>query len=140
MDKNELVEAAGFLICTKQSPQQFLLMQHKSRWDLPKGRLDDGETLIEAALRETEEETGIPRCEIEVDRDFEFALEYIVESKKWGRRKKRSTYFLGYINKPTDIHLTEHVGFKWESWPPSMPIQAETIDPLIAAVRKHTGQ
>jgi 8-oxo-dGTP pyrophosphatase MutT (NUDIX family) len=29
------------------------------RWDIPKGRKEDGETALEAALRETQEETGL---------------------------------------------------------------------------------
>lgn len=30
-----------------------------TRWDLPKGRVDDGETHLECAIRETLEETGL---------------------------------------------------------------------------------
>jgi 8-oxo-dGTP pyrophosphatase MutT (NUDIX family) len=31
----------------------------KDKWDMPKGRVEDGENHVEAALREVEEETGI---------------------------------------------------------------------------------
>ncbi|MEL7266668.1 MAG: NUDIX domain-containing protein, partial [Planctomycetota bacterium] len=43
----------------KSAPNAFLLMRHAKRWDLPKGHSDPGETLIQTALRETQEETGI---------------------------------------------------------------------------------
>ena len=35
------------------------LRRHAGQWALPGGRLDEGETAIEAALRETEEEIGL---------------------------------------------------------------------------------
>ncbi|MEM9466752.1 MAG: NUDIX hydrolase [Actinomycetota bacterium] len=35
---------------------------HREDWSFPKGKLDPGETLIECAVREVEEETGL-RCE-----------------------------------------------------------------------------
>ena len=33
-------------------------MKRLGKWDLPKGKLDKGETIEECALREIEEETG----------------------------------------------------------------------------------
>jgi 8-oxo-dGTP pyrophosphatase MutT (NUDIX family) len=36
-----------------------LLIQRNGRWDLLKGKVESGETLLQAALREVEEETGI---------------------------------------------------------------------------------
>lgn len=47
------------------SPSGWLLAHATKtpRWDLPKGKLEPGETALEAALRETEEETGLDlRC------------------------------------------------------------------------------
>ena len=47
------------------SPSGWLLAHatRTSRWDLPKGKLEAGETPLEAALRETQEETGLDlRC------------------------------------------------------------------------------
>jgi 8-oxo-dGTP pyrophosphatase MutT (NUDIX family) len=34
-------------------------MLRRKNWDLPKGKLDKGETLEQCAVRETEEETGL---------------------------------------------------------------------------------
>lgn len=51
------VRAAGG-ICT-DADGLMLLIGRNGRWDLPKGKMEAGETLAEAAVRETQEETGI---------------------------------------------------------------------------------
>lgn len=43
-------------VITRRTPR---LAHHAHQWALPGGRLDGGETAIEAALRETEEEVGL---------------------------------------------------------------------------------
>ncbi|GAB5403442.1 MAG: bis(5'-nucleosyl)-tetraphosphatase [Aureliella sp.] len=135
--KSEIVQAAGLVILTEQAQPHVLLMQHKSRWDLPKGHADPGETLAETALRETEEETGIRSKQLKLDKKFEFVLEYDVEKKKRGSYRKRTTYFLAWIESPVDIKLTEHIGFKWSRWPVEGPIQEMTIDPLFKSLKDY---
>jgi len=46
---------AAFLLCRRASR----LSSHAAQWALPGGRLDPGETTIEAALRELDEEVGV---------------------------------------------------------------------------------
>jgi 8-oxo-dGTP pyrophosphatase MutT (NUDIX family) len=130
------VQAAGILIFTRTSPKQFLLLKHRDRWDLPKGHAEPGESLMETALRETEEETGIPVEQIELDSNFRYSLEYLVSSKKYGKQTKVVTYFLGFVPDRTDPELTEHVGFEWVKWPPGK-IQQQTVDPLLLAVKQY---
>lgn len=57
--ENELkfIEAAGGLV--KNSVEEFLFIKRNGYWDLPKGKLEQGETLEQNAVREVEEECGI---------------------------------------------------------------------------------
>ena len=131
-----VVQAAGLLIFTRSRPRSFLLLKHKNRWDLPKGHAEPGEELIETALRETHEETGIPSSEMTIDPSFQYQMQYSVSSKKWGDYLKSVTYFLAFVPKPCEIALTEHIGYSWLPWPTGR-IQTQTIDPLLEAVKHH---
>lgn len=51
------VRAAGGMVTRDDG--MMLLIKRNGRWDLPKGKVEAGETLVQAALREVEEETGI---------------------------------------------------------------------------------
>ncbi len=135
-----IIEAAGFLLFHPGPRPQFLLMQHPKRWDLPKGHTEPNENLLETALRETEEETGISPTQIVVDRDFSFALEYPVTRAKRGDYLKRVTYYLGYVDQPHQPLLTEHTGFQWFDWPVTASLQAATIDPLLSHLQEHFAQ
>lgn len=56
------VDAAGGVVEDEQ--HRVLMIYRRQRWDLPKGRIDDGEECMAAALREVEEETGIKGVKI----------------------------------------------------------------------------
>jgi len=60
--KFTLIETGGGLIANEKG--ELLLIFRRGKWDLPKGKLDKGETLEECAIREVREETGIEQVEI----------------------------------------------------------------------------
>ncbi len=62
--KPKVVRAAGGLVWRMGPGGKELVLVHRPAyddWSFPKGKLDDGESEIQAALREVEEEVGI-RC------------------------------------------------------------------------------
>lgn len=54
--------AAGGLV--KNEKGEVLLIFRKKHWDLPKGKLDENETLEQCAIREIEEETGLRNVQL----------------------------------------------------------------------------
>ncbi len=52
-----LITAAGGVV--SDSKDNILMIFRRGKWDLPKGKLDKGETIEECAVREVEEETGV---------------------------------------------------------------------------------
>jgi len=57
-----LVQAGGGLV--GNGNEQYLFMLRRGKWDLPKGKLDPGETLEQCAVREVGEETGLRRVQL----------------------------------------------------------------------------
>ena len=52
-----IITAAGGLVQNNEGA--FLLIYRRGLWDLPKGKLDPGESIPTCALREVQEETGL---------------------------------------------------------------------------------
>lgn len=128
--------SCGFLIVKGDPIAEFLLMKHPGRWDLPKGHVDPGETDLECALRELEEETGIAASDIEIDDRFRFESRYSVNGKRYGEPgqaiEKTLLIFLARLVADVELEITEHTGFDWFSWQPPHKIQKRAIDPLLA--------
>ena len=138
--KVKQIKACGVLIVRGQQVREFLLMRHRHRLDLPKGHVEQGESELETALRELEEETGIGQDDIELDSEFRFETSYDVWPKRFGGEQCRKTtvLFLAKLkNDQFEIRPTEHLGFDWYRWAPPHSIQKETIDPLLAHLAAH---
>lgn len=52
-----VIESAGGLVCNRS--HHILIMFKRGKWDMPKGRVDEGQSYQQAALREVHEETGL---------------------------------------------------------------------------------
>lgn len=117
-------------------------MKHADRLDLPKGHVDPGETEIECALREMEEETGIDPDNVQLDPQFRFEHQYPVWPEKFDGEKCEKTLviFLARLLKSVEIRPTEHPDYGWYAWRPPHKLQSQTIDPLLEQVAKFWQQ
>ncbi|PQA90651.1 NUDIX hydrolase [Chryseobacterium shigense] len=57
-----IIEAAGGLVTNPQG--ELLFIKRLGKWDLPKGKMEKGESREESAIREIEEETGLKDVEL----------------------------------------------------------------------------
>jgi len=60
--KFTIIQAAGGLVVNEEN--KLLMIFRRGKWDLPKGKLDKGETLEQCAVREVEEETGLANIKL----------------------------------------------------------------------------
>ncbi len=60
--KFTIIKAAGGLVLNENN--ELLMIFRRGKWDLPKGKLDQGETLEQCAVREVEEETGLSQIKL----------------------------------------------------------------------------
>jgi 8-oxo-dGTP pyrophosphatase MutT (NUDIX family) len=86
ISKKILVLAAGGLVINEKGA--VLFMFRRGKWDLPKGKLDPGETLEECALREVEEETGVGKLELR-----KFLLQTLHEYEELGKVIQKKTHW-----------------------------------------------
>ncbi len=77
---------ASFVLCRRSAG----LNSHASQWALPGGRIDAGESAIDAALRETDEEVGVrldPACVLGLLDDYATRSGYVMTPVVvWGGR------------------------------------------------------
>jgi 8-oxo-dGTP pyrophosphatase MutT (NUDIX family) len=58
----KIIAAAGGIV--ESNTGKILAIHRRGSWDLPKGKIENGETIEAAAIREVEEETGITVLEL----------------------------------------------------------------------------
>jgi 8-oxo-dGTP pyrophosphatase MutT (NUDIX family) len=54
--KKKIIAAGGLV---KNDKGELLMIFRRGKWDLPKGKLDEGEKIEDCAVREVKEETGL---------------------------------------------------------------------------------
>jgi 8-oxo-dGTP pyrophosphatase MutT (NUDIX family) len=114
---------------------QVLLLRAYRNWDFPKGLLAAGETPLQAALRETREETGLENVE------FTWGAES-KDSAMYGDRKVAS-YFLarageGEVTLPVNPELgrPEHDEFRWATFDEAQRLLPPRLLPILEWARR----
>lgn len=102
--KSEAVSAGGIIIRHTDSDLELLLIRDKryTAWVVPKGHVEDGETLEQAALREIKEEAGVTKAKI-IKKLGQFRR-YVTRASEW----KTIHYFLMYTTKEQPLGQPEN--------------------------------
>ena len=105
-------KSAGIVLFRNNSDKnEFLLLNYpQGHWDFVKGKIEQNETLHEAAIRETREETGITNIEF-ID-GFEESVEYDFRFKKEDIHKK-VIFFLAKTDEKNIKLSHEHNDYLW---------------------------
>ena len=91
--KFTIVQAAGGMV--KNEKDETLLIFRRGKWDLPKGKLDKGESLEECAVREVEEETGLKKIKLMAPliityHTYHEGTKFILKESHWYAMKTKS--------------------------------------------------
>lgn len=91
-----ITKSAGLVII--QNNKILLLHPTKAKWygtySFPKGHIENGETILDAAIRETKEESGIIISEIFINKHKEYCIDY---KDKKGNVYKKVYYYIVYL-------------------------------------------
>jgi 8-oxo-dGTP pyrophosphatase MutT (NUDIX family) len=108
-----------------------LLLRVYNYWDFPKGRVEAGESAIDAARRETREETTLD--------NLEFAWgEKSVDTAPYGREKKIARYFVARTTSETislpvnpELGKPEHHEWRWCDFETAEQLVPERLWPVL---------
>lgn len=116
----KVIEAAGGLVSNKGG--QVLLIYRHDTWDLPKGKIDKGETREQAALREVREECGFSDLKLG---------EYLTNTyhiyEEGDRQILKITYWYSMISAQTDLKPQLEEGITALSW-----MDPDALEPVFA--------
>ncbi len=124
------ISAAGGLIENNQG--EFLFIFRREKWDLPKGKMDEGETALETAIREIEEETGVKGLAFFSALPDSYHV-YEAFGKKWLKTTHWfhfKTAFAGPLIPQTEEDIN---AIKW-IWPTDLEIVKKNTYPAILEI------
>ncbi len=104
--------SAGAVVYREDGGSRLYLLLHypSGHWDLVKGKMEEGESARQTAVREAMEETGI--VDLQFVDGFEESVRY--DFHRSGRRVRKRVIFYLARTRAEDVTLSrEHVGFSW---------------------------
>lgn len=84
-----------------------LVKQTSGDWGFPKGHVEDNETEIETAIRETKEETNI---DVKIDEKHRYSIEYSPKENVW----KEAVYYIAKMK--SDICIPQESEIEKIEW------------------------
>lgn len=110
------------IILFRRSPRKLLylvLKQHQGHWSFPKGHVENGERLIDTAVRELKEETGIKKIDF-IKKKILLRDEYSFRNGKSKINKIVDYYIAETAVDKVRIDGDEILNFKWLSFEKSV--------------------
>ena len=111
--------SAGIVLFRKEGSKILFLLLHypSGHWDFVKGKMEEGESIHQTAIRETEEETGI--IDIAFLENFEEWIEYNFQYQ--GELVHKKVVFFLAETKTENVKIShEHVDYTWMDYTTSM--------------------
>lgn len=133
--KFTITQAAGGLVLNPA--REILFILRRGKWDLPKGKLDEGESLDQCAVREVMEETGLQHVKLVEP----LLVTYHTYDESGRHILKESHWFLMHC--PTDQPLTPQEAEQITDirWVPANELEAymNNTFPLIKDILRESG-
>jgi bis(5'-nucleosidyl)-tetraphosphatase len=118
----------------EENIRTYLLLQYPGKyWDFPKGKLEKDEKWLEAALRETKEESGL---DLSIEDGFEHSYTYTFNDFRGNKIEKTVVFFIGKANDESIVTLSyEHIDYLWLPFEQAhMQIHFESVRQLLGEV------
>jgi len=125
------ISAGVVVVRDTASGWRVLLLRVYNYWDFPKGRIEPGESALDAARRETREETTLD------DLEFPWGDGYI-DTVPYGRERKVARYFVArtttekvFLPVNPELGKPEHHEWRWCDWISAEQLVPERLWPVL---------
>ena len=135
--KFTIIQAGGGLV--QNEKDEVLLIFRRGKWDLPKGKLDKGETMEDCAVREVEEETGLENVKLVEPlmityHTYHEGARFILKESHWYTMKTKGAQQL-VPQTQEDIHEV-----KWVNPAGLGPYLANSFPSVVDVLRRVNGE